>query len=497
MPKLPGLSNYSMGGAPQAQLLPSPESIAVPVERSAGIAMQQANIPNPLQQGGAFGGAVAEQLYNVEQQQQKKEDAIARSMARTQYFQEADQLFSDAETSDITSKAGFTALTKNLDELKQKTLANYSGSDDGRAALAMQLDDAHADYGRRAIMARGKAVQTQFQGEFDATTNRLSSILYDTPSLLNDMLKAGDAWIDDVTPAISPQEANTRRAEMRGVLAFSAIDGLLNNGDYREADMLARTAGPMLTPQQQGAIDRRVRGLAADAARQQGQGTELKSAGEGILYRPDTGEMYPPPSSVQEYMRGLKEAGRTSVSQTMSPGETEYDKERGKQFAEEMKKYQEDARTSNEDLRTAQNVDKMLENIPTGTLPAEIRKRFNQATGLNVDELSTVQAAESETGKFLFNKIRLLAPVTDTDKRYILNISPGFAQTPLGRKTIVYLYQRNAMFNQNMAEFSQKIDKQIAAKNLTRQDASILISRWRDQLTSQYTQSFNPPAKVR
>jgi hypothetical protein len=314
--------------------------------------------------------------------------------------------------------------------------------------------------------------------------------------MLNDMLHAADAFITDTAPAMNAQELHDRRAKMHGEIAYSAIDGLLNRGDYREAELLTGTAASVLTPQQRGSIDRRVRGLQSDATKQQA-GPDLKSVGEGVLYDPATGEMHVPPRDVQGYYQTLKESGKTSVSQTMSAGETAYDKERGTQFAGQMKQYQDDANAANDSLRTAQNVDKMLEGTPTGTLPADIRKRFLQATGVDPGELGNIQAAEAESGKLLAANLQMLklSPVTTDDRRYAASITAGFAQTAMGRKNIIYLMQRHAAFNQNLSEFSQKIDRQVG-KTMDRQEAQTLLDRWKQQLQSQYSASFNPPGKV-
>jgi len=494
MPKLPGVAQYGMGGAPQPQLPPNPQGLAAPVQQMADTAERMARIPNPLQQIAGFGTDVALQLRDAEMKQQAREDAVARSVARTSYFQQADELFANSEASDITTKGGFDTLQKGLDELRQKSIEGYTGSDEGRARLAEQIGEAHSDYFRRALSSRSKAIQAQFEGETDATINRLAGRAYDTPSMLTDNLAAADAFLEDTAPAMSPQELQTRRQKMHGEIAFSAIDGLLNRGDYREAALLTNSAGAVLSPQQRGAVDRRIRGLEADAAK--GQQSDLKSVGEGVLYDPATGEMHPPPAQVQDYFTRLKESGKTSVSQTMNAGQTEYEKERGKQFAGQMKDYQDQANTANESLRTAQNIDKLLEGTPTGTLPADIRKRFLQATGVDPGELGNIQAAEAESGKLLAQNLQMLklTPVTESDRKYAATITPGFAQTPAGRKNVIYLLQRHAAFNQNLAEFSQKIDQHVG-KSMDRQEAQILLDRWRQKLSTEYGASFRPPGK--
>lgn len=493
MPKLPGTANYGMGPAAQPMQAPSPQGIAAPMLRSVDIAQQQASIPNPLQQiGGATG--IAQQLLSAEDRQQKREDAIARSLARAGYFQQADQLFSEAQSGDIVSKAGLDDLTSKLADLKQKAVENYPGTNEGRTALETQLNEAHSDYFRRALLERSRAIQDQFQGEVSATTNRLAAHAYNTPSLLNDMLQSGDAFLDDAAPAMNPQELQMQRAKMRGDIAYSAIDGLLNRGDYREAQVLLGAAGTMLSPNQQGAIDRRIRGMAADEGKV-GM-PDLKAGPEGVLFNPATGQQFAPTPEVQQYLMGLKTAGRPVTSfetKIDTAGQTEFAKKRSQQLADDLQKFQETARTAANDAATAEQVNTLLKGIPTGNLPAEAAYQVSRFLGINQDQVASRQAADAKTGEFLLSKAKTLYPVSDADKKFIMAMSPGSPQTPEGREQLVYIYKRQAQFSQSMAQLSAKVGDLVAEGQMTEGQARRAISDWQNNLNQEYSRTFTPP----
>lgn len=484
-----------MGAPAQPTLLPSPKGIAGPILQAVDSAEAQARLPNPLQQIAPFGAEVAQQLHTAEIKQQAKEDAIARSQARTSYFQQADQIFSDAETSDITSKEGFTALTKSLDELKQKTLESYPGSEEGRTALSMQLDDAHADYGRRAITARSKAVQQQMTGEVAATTNRLAARAYDTPSMLSDMLTSADAFLDDAAPAMNPQEMQLRRAEMHGDIAYSAIDGLLNRGDYREAELLSRSAGPMLTPQQQGAIDRRIRGLAADAA-QIGGVVEPKMGPEGTVYHPETGTWEMPPPAMQQYLMGIKGAGspKTSVSvDTGTKAREAFGIESAKTFEKELSTYRQSSLDAQDTASKVGEIDKLLKGVPTGTWSAEVGNVLRKQLNLSSEQVANREAADAATGERLLDIARKLAPVTQEDIDMLKTITAGSAQTPVGRAKIVYMAKRQADYNKALDQFGSKVRQSLLDNRMTESNARLAIDMKRQQLQDIFRQSWNPP----
>lgn len=492
MPKLPGTANYGMGAAPTPVLAPSPESIAAPVDRAAGIAMQQASVPNPLQQVAA---AVTPQLIDYQEKQQQKEDALARAQARTAYFTAADQQFLTAQD-DIANKSSYDALQKSLADLKQQTIQNYTGSDQGRQALAVQLEDAHSDYIRRAIVARTHAIEDQFNNEITSTTNRLSGKAYDLPSMMGDMLHAADAYLEDASPGMTKDQVEKSRLQMHNTIAYSAIDGLLNRGDFAGAKELASKVGPdILTPAQHGSIDRRVLELQQHLA---GGAGEIKAGPDGILYNSKTGQMTVPPPEVQQYLMGLKTAGKPDTNVVVNnAGQTEFAKERSKAFAGSLNKLQEESQLAQDAASQAQSIDKLLQGVPTGTWASDIQYQVSKQLGVDPTAVASRQAAEAAANSFALTKAQQMkGSLSDRDITFLSKIGPGTAQTPLGRAQIVYTLQRAAENSKTIADAAARIGDDVQSGAMSEGNARMALADVRKHILDQSAATFNPPTSI-
>lgn len=491
MPRLPGTQDLRARPVPQAQMAQANQGLmSSAAAQNVATAQGAARVAGEsIGQIGAAAGDISERLYAQQQQEQRREDAIARSLARTEYFAAADQAFLDAEES-LTSKEGFGVLSKKLEELKQKTVESYSGSDEGRSALLEQLNEAHSDYIRQGMVARSRAIDRQFQTETTAAANRLAAKAYELPTMLPDMFKAADAYLEDAASSMSAGELAERRAEMHGTIAYAAIDGMLNRGDYANARAQMETLPPgLLSPKEVSTIDRRARELEQTAMK----GGEWKLGPDGVLFN-EAGEMRLPPPEVQSYLRSQRQAGAaTTRVDVNTKGRTAFEEERSKLFAKDLAQYDEKAKTAEADAATAVEVDRLLRGVPTGNLPADVAFQVSKMLGINQEQVSSREAADARTAEFLLAKARALAPVTDMDKKFIMNMSPGSAQTPKGRAQLVYIYKRNALFEKERARAAARIGDLIADGLMSEGQGRTDLREWEKRLRERFEQSFSPP----
>lgn len=492
MPKLPGVPEYGMGGAPQATLAPSPEGIAGPVQRSVGIAMQQAQIPNPLLQ---IADTLTPKLAEWQQREQDKEDALARSQARTAYFTSADQQFLSAQDG-IDNKDSFDALQKSLAELKQNTIANYRGSDNGRAALAAQLEEYHNDYTRRAIVARSQAIRDHFDNEVTSTTNRLSGKVYELPHTMSDQLRAADAYLADAAPGMSKDAIEKNRAQMHNTIAYSAIDGLLNRGDFEGAKELSTKVGQgTLTPVQQGSIDRRVLELQQHLT---GGGGDLKAGPDGVLFNSKTGAMTVPPPEVQQYLMGLKSAGKTDTNVVVNnAGQTEFVKERSRAFATSLNQLQSEAQSAQDAAAQALEVDKLLQGVPTGTWSADMQYQLQKQFGFNKEQVASREAAQAAQNTFALTKAQSMkGSLSDKDIAFVSKIGASDLQTPLGRAQTVYILQRAGENSKRIADAAARIGDAVASGEMTEGNARMALAEVRKHILDESAKTFSPPSSI-
>ncbi len=490
MPKLPSLQGYGLAQAPtpQPQLAPNPQGLGEGPQQAANMAMRSAMQPNPLQQASVMGTELSEQILQSEERDRKREDAVARSLARSEYFMQADELFVKGEDG-ITSKEGMDGLVKQLDELRQNSIKNYKGSDEGRQEFATQLLEAHGDYFRRALTTRQQAIGLQLKNETIATTNRLAAQTRMSPAMLDDMLNSADTFTNDVSAGMSPAEKLAYSSEMRSELAYSAIDGLLLRGHAANAEAMFSKVAPMMTPVQQGMALRGIRSV-RDAASEQPNSWEFGP--DGVYRNKMTGEQKLPGPEIQQYYAGQKAAGGTNVNINQQ-NESHANRRQVDAVFDEAKKYRETASVAEENSAKAEQIDKLLEGIPSGTFPAEMRQRLSALTGINTDELSSAQVAAKMSTELVIEEIRKLAPVSDSDRRYVERASPGFWQTPEGRKGVVYIMKRQAQFARKMEKVSAFGSRLVSEGKVSPGRAAEVIAKRESDLRREFASTFDPP----
>lgn len=489
MPKLPGIP-ADRPLPPVSGYVPN-NSVAGAYNSVASDQMAQARLTGETFSNAAqLGTQVAQQLQEAENKRIAQEDAVARSLARTQFYTQADEMFSTAEPTLVTP-GGLGEFQKGLNSLREQTVKGFAGTSAGRAALDAHLADAVSDYSRAAMSARSKQVTAQFNAELDATGNRLASKAYDAPTALDSLFAQGDAALQDAATAMTPAELAQKRAEMHGLIGYSAVDGLLNKGDTGNAqavldDLQARKALP---PHLYSQLDRRLREEQARAANTD----DWKAGPDGVLFN-SRGELKVPPPEVQDYLRGLKVAGKpTSEVRVDVAGQSEFAKKRSAQFADTLETYRTQAQTATKDLQSAKSIDSMLEGIPTGNLPGDVAYQVSRFLDVNQDKVASRQAADAEMGGFLIRKAKELYPVSDADKKFLIAMSPGSAHTPESRKKLIYVMERQARYATSMAQFSEQVGAAVDDGKMTASEGRQRIAAWERHLNDKYSATFAPP----
>lgn len=181
-----------------------------------------------------------------------------------------------------------------------------------------------------------------------------------------------------------------------------------------------------------------------------------------------------PPSSVAEYeyarenpdfidyQKTLKQAGSTKVN--VGDGETAFDKEMGKKYAEQAQSILDAGRAAGGKIAQYQQLGNALEGSYTGAgAEAFLQlRRVGAALGFDVGDVSDEELATS-----LGNKIALElrnpaggagmpGAMSDTDREFLVSSVPGLSKTPEGNRKLVEMLIKVEERNQQIGELARE-----------------------------------------
>lgn len=239
-----------------------------------------------------LGTEVAETMLQAEERIRTRDDAVARARAISDYNEQTAEalrnLQSEGDLSDRDTAANFII---NLRENAARIVAEHGGSENSRAALAVRLEGIRTQYASQVADLRLQAQDRLVLETMGTALRGLTTSAYGTPSQIGELYQSLDAQIDDMAPALTPQQEMDLRTNGRSEIASSALEGLLDRGEYRAArDLMRETPGiaNVLSPERQREILGRI--TTAEASRADGirQGQEALNKARTILGREPT-----------------------------------------------------------------------------------------------------------------------------------------------------------------------------------------------------------------
>lgn len=200
-----------------------------------------------------------------------------------------------------------------------------------------------------------------------------------------------------------------------------------------------------------------------------------------------------PNGQVDPAMLARTQAGRAvnNVNVSSGPQETAYDKEIGKQYAQYKIEGDKGAMTARRDLNNLNVMEKALEdpNLYTGTAAGtvqSVKKAAQSLFGLPVKGVASGELVQNLTKYVAVGlKDNLPGPLSDSDRRFLLELPPSLANTPEGNRRILGL---------GMLQKRYQIDRSRAASDYARQNGG-RIDQGFDQalagIEDQYAQKFS------
>lgn len=195
---------------------------------------------------GAFGGmdlaAAAEGLdrfAQVTERIRSREDAVDRAKKISAYNESVNEKLRHLETEgDFTDPKTVADFGRFLSETRGEILGSHAGSNDSIASLDVRLEAIRSEASNRAGALAAQAQRKAVLSEVGKQVNSMAAQAVERPESISELFASLDAAIDDMAPAMSPEEEDTYRQAGRQEIITSSINGLLARGSPEAAETL-------------------------------------------------------------------------------------------------------------------------------------------------------------------------------------------------------------------------------------------------------------------
>lgn len=182
-----------------------------------------------------------------------------------------------------------------------------------------------------------------------------------------------------------------------------------------------------------------------------------------------------PKGEIDPAMMRYREMGRPTTNVNVGAGETAYDKELGKQNAKlftESQKYGATAQRDLNNLRVMRNAmsDPNLYTGTGGNTVQTLKKAAQTLFGVPVAGVSSGEVVQNlAKGIAVSLKDNLPGPISDSDRRFLVEMAPGLANSPDGNRKIIAL----GMLQKEYQIAKSKAVREYARQNRGRIDAGV------------------------
>jgi len=182
-----------------------------------------------------------------------------------------------------------------------------------------------------------------------------------------------------------------------------------------------------------------------------------------------------PQGQVDPAMARYREIGKPTTNVNVGAGETAYDKELGKQNAKLFTESQKSGATAQRDLNNLRVMRNAMSdpNLYTGTggnTVQTIKKAAQTLFGVPVAGVSSGEVVQNlAKGIAVSLKDNLPGPMSDSDRRFLVEMAPGLANSPDGNRQIIAL----GMLQKEYQIAKSKAAREYARQNRGRIDAGV------------------------
>lgn len=241
--------------------------------------------------GNALAG-VGDKMIAIQARESAQQEALGRAEAITGMNEklrtEFDRLKTEGDFSKQDTVLGFG---KFIRDTENEFLSNAGGSEDNQRRLRERFSGIRSTYLGQAGTLAAEQSRKVIGNAMGNSISGLTANALNNPASLTELIKALDADIDNYGPAMTPEDEITYRAKGRSELAASALEGLVNRGNFRGArELMNETPGlmEMLGPDRQRQINGQITALERSESEAATKGAREREALDQFLGRPST-----------------------------------------------------------------------------------------------------------------------------------------------------------------------------------------------------------------
>lgn len=220
-------------------------------QRAANAVTRAAEAPGAAAQAAQAAQAFADADVRI----RTRDNAVERARVVASYNEEmGGELRRLQSEEDLSQRDVAGNYIKGLADRAAEMVSQHGGSDDSKAQLAVRLEGIRSHYANQTADLRLQAQDVVVQNTMGGALRGLTASAYGSPGQLSDLFATLDAQIDDMAPALTPEQELDFRTRGRSEIAASALESFLDRGQFREAQaLLSQTPGitEVLSPEKQ------------------------------------------------------------------------------------------------------------------------------------------------------------------------------------------------------------------------------------------------------
>ena len=198
---------------------------------------------------------IGDGIARAEETIRSRDEAVERSRAFGEFTEAATAELGRLQTEDDLSRPDTVRAFGNfLQESESRIVGAHGGSDDSRTRLQTRVADLRDSFRAQAALGSMAAQEQRVQGTVTNELAGLTAAATRDPAALTGLFAEWDRKIDDLAPALRPEDGPQAHARGRGELLLSAVHGLMDRGAGDDVAALIRDdpeALALLTPEQQ------------------------------------------------------------------------------------------------------------------------------------------------------------------------------------------------------------------------------------------------------
>ena len=219
------------------------------------------NIGRAVEQSGRQVFGLGLQMAAADQRVRTREDTVERARDISDYNNTSATELRRLQTEDDLSNAAVSErYGAFLAKLQGQIISDHGGSEDSKAALLVRLEGIRGGYIDRAAGLTVAAQRHRVIATMGESLNILTKNAYQAPGMLSVLFESLDESIDDMAPALTPEDELNLRTSGRQAITLSALNSFLDRGAIREAKAILALPGldQVLSPADQTNLHRRI-----------------------------------------------------------------------------------------------------------------------------------------------------------------------------------------------------------------------------------------------